>query len=241
MSDKIYDIKRLDWDSLNYNMEIYQLSFFGDIVEKDWNLIENTLQVADLVYIKNSSRYRNNSLIISMFTNATLYDTNISFLLKDMDSTDIYFNKKNIVITNNPMHELNHLLDFQSSRFFVDNRLCKVGGENIYSDWIRNSTHDADKKFIIFTDNNVPLGFILFSKKSNIYVVELISVSRKNRGEGIGKKMLAILVNLASNDNITEIRVGTQISNISAINFYIRNKFIVGETTDIYHWWKDKI
>lgn len=233
-----YCIERLDWDSKIFEKEVFLLVFNKNIDSEAWKLINTELKNADLVYIKNKTKFRSNSFVISNCTDATLYDTNISFgLSKNYINTDLD-NFDNILISDNPTFNLEKLLVYSQSRFVNDERLFAIGGKNVYKSWILNAKKTKNKKFLIYIENELPIGFILYAVKKNKYVVELISTSIQCRGTGVGKRLMALLINLASEKNISQIEVGTQISNIKAINFYIRNKFIVDETTDVYHWWK---
>jgi ribosomal protein S18 acetylase RimI-like enzyme len=81
------------------------------------------------------------------------------------------------------------------------------------------------------------LGYILFKVTNNICTIELIAVKSEYQNMKLGTKLLSFLNTHAIKNKISKIVVGTQISNLKAINFYIKNGFYVSETTDIYHWW----
>jgi len=62
-------------------------------------------------------------------------------------------------------------------------------------------------------------------------------VSEKERGKGIGKKLLDFVEAKALDSSLQEIIVETQERNVSAANFYIKNSFSLAKKIRLYHLW----
>ena len=92
MENKNYILRKLDWDSSKFNIPVFEVSFQKQSNENDFRRIIKELDQAKLVFFKNPTRFRENSKLISEFSRAILYDTNIVF--------DKNFNKKDKEILN---------------------------------------------------------------------------------------------------------------------------------------------
>lgn len=241
MNENNYEIKKLDWDTKKFKSSVYEIIFQKEIKENTWEDINNEIVTANLVYLKNPTNYRGNSKIIATKTNAFLIDTNV-LLKKELISLilrDTYeYDYSNIVVRKQYNWDIKDLLTFNFSRFFVDKNLFNLGGKSIYTDWVRNSQNKPNKDFIFYQEHKKPIGFVLFSKNTGVITIELISVHEAYEGKKIGTTMLNYLFDIARQSKVSRIYVGTQISNKYALNFYIKNGFLIDSTTDIYHWWR---
>ena len=70
---------------------------------------------------------------------------------------------------------------------------------------------------------------------SNSIIIDLIAVSKKERGKGIGKEMLNFLVSSKKYKSIDFIFVGTQLKNVQSINFYERSNFLINKSNYVFH------
>jgi dTDP-4-amino-4,6-dideoxy-D-galactose acyltransferase len=84
------------------------------------------------------------------------------------------------------------------------------------------------------------MGFLLFSIKDNCATIELISLSSKAQGKGAGTKLISALNNFAHKKGVTAIKVGTQVDNIQAVNFYLKKGFTYNQRNAVYHYWPRK-
>lgn len=240
-----FSFRRLDWDCETTKLEVFELVLHNELSEELEKEIMNICTNVDLVYIKNDTRLRQNSKFIAEKTQAILYDTNIQLIL--------HANKFNKNIEKSPVHNVRYILDkkidycydqfidFPESRFFQDKRLKDALNCNVYNHWISNSFNNKNKYFITAYVDTSPIGMLLYSVMDTNITIELISVSTNYRDISFGTRLLHELVNYSLSNNISEIFVGTQVSNINALNFYIKNGFRITKTTDVYHWWKVKL
>lgn len=241
MNDMNYSCKKLKWDSDRCSFDVYEILLYEEIDEEIWENLNNQIQSAKLVYIKNKTANRVNSKLIAVKTNAILYDTNISFehdLRSKILVLEELSNNHSIVECSDFNWDITDLLSFSDSRFIKDEKLNLILNDSIYCDWITNSKNKDDKRFLIYQINKKPVGFILFKIKNDLITIELIAVNEEHQKHSIGTRMIKYLKVKAINMKAQKIDVGTQICNIKAINFYIKNGFSVKHTTDIYHWWR---
>lgn len=237
---KGFTLNYLEWDSLNLGQETYELILDKDLNEENFDNLILNFKHNNLIFIKNESRNRKNSLLIAKHTNATLFDTNIKFLYKVKKET-----LKKSLLENNLEYfvskELNlafkEFIKFDESRFYKDTALNEKMKSDIYIQWVINSFNKIGKNFLTFYFEKKPVAFTLYTELAEEINIELISVKQDFQNKKLGSKMIELLKFFAYENNKKQIVVGTQVSNISALNFYIKNGFLVTKTTDIYHWW----
>ena len=63
------------------------------------------------------------------------------------------------------------------------------------------------------------------------------AVNRKHKGNGIGHELINGIENFAEKNKLKRIKVGTQLNNISAQNFYENCGFKHVANHSIYHLW----
>ena len=242
MKRKKYRINKLDWDSNKFNLSVYQATLDDELADHEWEDLLADLEPAELVYIKNLSCNRSNSANISKYTNAYLVDTNINLHLlmtnNSASKRELTSNRYDVVVVKDFEWSIDKLLVFSESRFFKDKTIMSIGGASVYQDWVQNSKNIPNKNFIFILDEFTPIGFLLFSVTNKSLIIELLSVLADYQGRGIGIIIIDSLKDIAKTNKVNEIFVGTQVSNINAMNFYLKNGFQIVDSTDIYHWWK---
>jgi len=237
VENEYYSLNKLEWDTINLDINTYELVLKKELTGDIKIEIKKMLSENSLVYIKNSTNNRENSKFIGENTKAVLYDTNVTFTYdctgdKDFDLKEYnYFIRKSLNITS---EDFTH---FDYSRFAKDLELSKRMKNDIYTEWISNSSNKENKFFITVESNQDVMGYILCRVDRFDYIIELISVKMMYQNMRIGSGLMEFLKKVAVTNNISKIVVGTQISNIKAMNFYIKNEFFVSSTIDIYHWW----
>jgi ribosomal protein S18 acetylase RimI-like enzyme len=233
---------------LNWDTEYFGIKSAKIILKKpiDQDRQEELLRYCnnfDFNTIVNKGNNPRNNLWIAAKTNAILTDVNVQFV-KKVECVRCLDQSSNILCN---LPENKSILDiaekeFVCSRFFNDSFLEKSKAKNIYSYWTKCAFNKSEKYFVINTRNNEVAGYLLFSLDSKIKVafIELIAVREKFKEQKVGKSMIRKLENYLCNKKIETIRVGTQMDNISATNFYVSNKFKYSECSSIYHYWPHK-
>lgn len=228
------EIIQLKWDTDFFGYKV------GKLLLNDNNLDENLLINNDfkLIYL-----FSNEPLSEALVKKHNLFlsDEKIDLITNVSNLTDNKFENENLV-------ELNilddNLLDltFQSghfSRFKIDSNFKNNEFETLYTAWIEQSiSHENADKVIGFSINNKVVGFITFVLKNNMFDIGLIAVNEQHRSLKIGKQLLAFVFNYSLSKKVDFVTVTTQNKNQGALNFYLKNGFLINKTTYIYHLWK---
>ena len=127
---------------------------------------------------------------------------------------------------------------FTNSRFYQDKFIPNEVASKIKKSWINNYFLGTRGDDLIIATNrsNKVIGFMsLLKGNSNSIIIDLIAVSKNERGKGIGKEMLNFLVISKKYKYIDFILVGTQLKNIQSINFYERSNFLIHKCNYVFH------
>ena len=109
----------------------------------------------------------------------------------------------------------------------------------IYKNWVKNAFNKEDKYYITAKESGKTIGFILFSFRDiRSVTIELIAINGEYRNQKIGTYLIKKLNEYLKNLKVEKVYVGTQVSNIEAINFYFKNGFKIHKISSIYHIWK---
>lgn len=236
----------LDWDSDYFNVKAGKVILKNEVSKETMDNLKSELKKFEFITIYNINNNNLNNHWICGEINAVLVDINIQYVKKISKPENELEDFNDIEIQSN--YEYNTQVveianeEFKYSRFYNDDNLSKLKSEEIYLNWIKNSFNKENKFFILPRDNDKIQGFILFSvdRLSNSIVIELIAVSKNYQGIGIGGKMIKALEKYGYDNNVGFIKVGTQLNNIEANNFYQRNGFKYSNCSSIYHWWNKK-
>lgn len=87
----------------------------------------------------------------------------------------------------------------------------------------------------IYQERGSKLGLITKQINNSKCIVGLLVVSPSSQGRGIGSKLLRGLEYRCVVQNIYNIEVKTQISNVAANAFYLKNSFCEQKRTFLYH------
>ncbi|WP_188074705.1 GNAT family N-acetyltransferase [Planococcus sp. ANT_H30] len=236
-----YDFIDLPWDTEYFGVKSGKVVINEEIELHDIKEIIRLAEAYEFITINNINNQPLNNFLIGKYTNAFIVDTNVQFEMNVQhkkgenyfDAMDTY--KKNIDLIKIAENSFNF------SRFYNDPFLNIQLSKQLYSNWINNSFSKKEKYFIVAEVNEEILGYLLFSfNKSDALTIELISLDKTAQGKGIGTKLLDSLVYFAGNNNIHKIKVGTQIDNLQAINFYMKKGFSLSSKSSIYHFWPRK-
>ncbi|KIX20500.1 hypothetical protein SY27_11320 [Flavobacterium sp. 316] len=224
-------IKRLEWDSNFFEMEI------GELFYKQQLNIEDVIKY-HLLYVKGNEDFE---AIIPNFTNS-FSEIKVVFA-KKLKTKGYMFN--NIFSCDELTYNIKDLykLAFESgknSRFNLDKKFSRKKFEELYTKWIDNSINKkfADDVFI-YQENKVSLGFVTFKVYANFATIGLIAVDPSSQGKGIGSKLIDAVEEKVIDLGINILQIPTQLENKSACSFYKKKEYSIEKITFIKHFWKN--
>lgn len=232
--NEFYELK---WDSNYFNIPSYRINLYTEI--ENINEIINKTEKYKFITIYNYKNNETNNYLLRKLSNCFLADVNVCFERK-INNKENNITDKNIKILNN-YEGNNNILNiakksFQYSRFLNDKTLEKEKSTNIYYNWTKNSFNCQNKYFCLYKDK----GFLLFNIENDVATIELIAVDNNENGKGLGTKLIDSLNSFCIANNIQKIIVGTQLNNLIAQKFYLKNKFNVVQYNSIYHYWNEE-
>lgn len=127
---------------------------------------------------------------------------------------------------------------FSDSRFAKDPHFASRSSA-LYRAWISKSLNQPESEAVlIFRSGGEIQGFISVKRTPKGQGrIELIAVSPKVRGAGLGEKLLVAGENYLSEWGMQSISVATQIANRSAIRLYEKADYRFQNSTFCYHRW----
>lgn len=227
----------LNWDTDFFGVTSAKATLHKPLTLNEWLELKTRFKDYQFITIMNMNSEPINAQLIGEDTSAFLADVNIQF------------EKKLLVLPEKPKNVTIHqalekndqvieIADFQFSKFTEDPELAKRGGHQVYQQWLINSFAKTDKFYALSKDEIGDLnGFLLFSYADSTCVIELIAVSQKETKGGIGTSLFKAVEYAAYQQGIKEIKVGTQVRNLGAINFYHKVGCKQVGCHQVYHLW----
>lgn len=236
-SEKTVSFYELEWDTDFFDICSAKAILHKPLSLNEWDKLQTNFSNYQFISITNLDSDPVNSQLIGKGTSAFLADVNIQFVKKIVDPLEIPTN-----VTIHQSLERNEkiieIADFKFSKFTEDPELAKRRGGQVYRQWLINSFDKPDRFFALSRDENDNLnGFVLYFHSDNASVIELIAVSPKVANGGIGTSLFKAVEFAAYQQGINEIKVGTQIRNIGAINFYHKVGCKQIGCHQVYHLW----
>lgn len=237
-TSKKYNMEELKWDTEFFGIKSAKVILNNSIDEQDIEKILTEIEEKgyEFLTINNVGNNDNNNYMLKNIPDIFLADVNIQFEKKtenkkEMDNkvsihNNFEYNEEILKISRN---------SFIYSRFMNDLNL--KNSSDVYVEWAKNAFNREDKYFCTYKTDDKVLGYLLFSINNKFLTIELIAVDNNCKGKGIGKKLINKIEEFAYLNNISIIRVGTQLNNIYAQNFYINNGFRHISNNSIYHLW----
>lgn len=234
-----YECFFLGWDTDYFDVNSARVNLTGPIDDEGQDRIIDFCKDYEFVTITNINNVKENNYWIGTRTNAFLADMNIQFM-KILEDKPSYQDDKTYVVNNLSRNDQIVQIareSFQYSRFFNDPTLPEKQARNIYLHWTECAFGQENKYFVISEREGQIAGYILFSMDSDNIIIELIAVDDKYQGQGIGKILIHTLELFVIDEGIKKIKVGTQVNNVSAAQFYSKLGFTYVSCASIYHLW----
>lgn len=227
----------LQWDTEYFGVTSAKAILHKPLTQDKWNDLKDGFKDYKFISIVNNNSEPINSQFIAKDTPAFLADVNIQFKKQLRNS---YENPKNIEIYQ-AFHRNERIIEianFQFSKFTEDPKLDKSGGDKVYHQWIINSFEEPDKFYALSQNAKGEInGFLLHSYSDDVCIIELIAVSQDATNGGVGTNLFKAVEHEAYQRGCKEIRVGTQVRNMGAINFYHKAGCKQIGCHQVYHLW----
>lgn len=235
--EKAVSFYKQKWDTEFFGVSSAKAILHMPLSLNEWDNLQAKFKDYQFISIVNQNSNPINTQLIGKGTSAFLADVNIQFVKKLVGPFECPTNvtihqslKKNDQIT--------ELVNFKFSKFTEDPELVKRRGNQVYRHWLINAFEKPDKFFVLSKDENDDInGFVLYSFINDACVIELIAVSPKVTKGGIGTALFKAVEYATSKQGFNEIKVGTQLRNIGAINFYHKVGCKQVECHQVYHLW----
>jgi dTDP-4-amino-4,6-dideoxy-D-galactose acyltransferase len=198
----------------------------------------------EFVTIINKENNESNNHWLGETTNAFITDINVQ-LVKNVSIDKSKDDKLPIITDMLPENKQIVQLaktSFGFSRFLNDPYLPVIKAKNIYADIAGNAFGKPGRFFVVINRMDTLAGFLLFSNHTSNLLsrIELLAINPLYKGHGIGHLLISAMEQHVAQDKIKTIKVGTQLNNIDAINFYLSYGFRLIESNSIYHYWPQK-
>lgn len=235
-------ISFLQWDSDFFEYGVARLHINNEIeidaIKRE--LIKFKNSDLDVLYIYTK---HNSNEIISFLSSigAVLYDHKVSFK-KEILTKDIEASK--IAVT-----ELKHLtqeavtLAVSSgvySRFYLDPRF-RPKQPLLYRQWISNCFEQKNSRVFGIVKDDILSAIAGVSVSGGVGHLELIAVSQNYRRHGFAKRLIKAAEQFYLDSNGSTAEVVTQLNNTAACSTYQSCGYIIAETVDVWHLWKNDL
>lgn len=231
----------LKWDTDFFGVTSAKATLHKPLKLDEWEELKIKFKDYQFISIMNKNSEPINAQLIGKDTSAFLADINIQFERKLVDIDE---KPRNVTIYQalEKNDQVIEIADFQFSKFTEDPELAKRGGDQVYQQWLINSFGKTDKYYALSNDEKGNVnGFLLFSYSDSACVIELIAVSKNETKGGIGTSLFKAAESVAYQHGFREIKVGTQVRNLGAINFYYKVGCKQVGCHQVYHLWKENI
>ena len=235
--EKAYRFSELKWDTGFFGIPCARAVLERELSSQEWDELKGLMEGFPFVSIINRHSFAGNSVLIGRETKAFLADVNIQLekeisLIKAMPVSVEVANKLA------KDDDILAMANYPASKFIADPEFRRRNGSEVYREWLRNSFGKKDKYFALSCESDGSRnGFLLFSYKGDICTIELVAVSAYVAKKGIGTNLLKACEMSAQAAGCSVIRVGTQIRNTAAINFYHKYGFRMVGCHQAYHLW----
>ncbi|GAC41338.1 GNAT family N-acetyltransferase [Paenibacillus popilliae] len=230
-----------EWDSKYFGVACARVELYRDLEQNIQNQLLKWIKPFGFVTLLNGKGNVCNTHWLHTQTTAVLTDVRVQLHL-DLAKQICPAGSEIYNVCNNVEH--NHDVvniasnAFIYSRFINDKNITTTQAKGVYTNWVENAFNKRDKFFCIAYNEGIAAGFILFSiKNQHELIIELVGLDTTMQGMGVGSKLMHSVLHYAKVHHIDSVQVATQVENVSAINYYMKNGFKGTDIKYIYHFW----
>lgn len=228
-------VEKLDWDSAFFGLRIAKAEVDSQVgmddIEQQIGLLR---QQYDLIYV-----FAHHPIMISR-GDPVLVDEKLVYSAKT-HKVSVTRDQHIVEYKQGMVSEQLLNLALESgvySRFRVDSRLPAGSYERLYTRWIEQSVnHTIATEVFCYMLDETPLGLITLKRDADVGDIGLVATDQEYRGRGIGKAMIAYVMDYAHRCGCNAINVTTQFNNLAARRLYESSGMQIKQTTYVWHWW----
>lgn len=244
LSNNSFEVSKLQWDTDYFGIPSAKVILKNNVGEDDRTFLKDYLNEFEFVTIINTNNNPYNNIWLGKEKLVFLTDINVQFIKYIKCKPSDLIELEEVYQAYQPQEDIINIAKnaFHYSRFLNDPYLNEEKARNIYAYWVECAFNKEDKYFAIARKNSKIIGFVLFSINDNDQsaIIELIAVKESYRGLKIGKKLINSMENFIHDRGVVRVRVGTQINNVPALQFYTNNGFKYVNCNAVYHYWPHK-
>ncbi len=244
-SNNLFSIKKDEWDSRILGVNIYKIdkielnSFNSNLIKMFLDFIKSKFN--DINCITYKTEAINFDLINILQGNGfSLVGMPIKL---SINSSEIKVDDLEPSIRLSENDDINVLAlmardSFLHAHRYNDKNLNKNKVDDLYSEWIKNSCNGRANAVLVNEINKSLNGFIACNVNGDVGSIDLIAVSKKARGKGIGQKL--VLNSLAWFKNkVNKVEVYTEAINYPSLRIYQNNGFKIDWIgANLNYWFK---
>ncbi len=230
-----YIIKPLDWDTDFFGMSCARVTLNDELTEQETEELFEQSREYDFVTIENTCGAFINDFYIGQKSKAYITDCSVTLKKKSEAHSEVNMCETQIrLATEDDLPWLTQIAGkaFVNSRFCNDPHITEEAVSELYTSWVKNAFLDDNKTIFVTEEKN---GFLIYFNDGNRAYINLIATDGRNCKKGVGTALVKYADNYAFENGCEEFFVGTQSTNIPAINLYIKCGFKFLKTTRIYH------
>lgn len=127
-------------------------------------------------------------------------------------------------------------LSGHQSRFKIDASLPKNSFEKLYEIWLKKTINDWPRTEIyLYHADDKFAGLITVRWQVFKCIIGHLAVAPSHQGRSIATKLINYVQNISVARNVKSIEVKTQLSNLNARDFYLKNSFAEQGRSFLYH------
>ncbi len=238
-NEAVFFFEYLDWDTHFFNKPAYILN-----IEKSNLLIDTKIKIAIQDKLDNSfvTIKLNTSIddeILNFFQDCGFKYIDTEIVLESVNNIVSHKHQPRVSITkldkniNLPYIELGQ--NFSLTRFHSDLNIKNAKADELWINYIKSYQLSEHRHLFIARVENEVAGVILVNTDNTTATLFFVAVIEKFVGIGIGTLLIKESISHFKN---YKIKTETQIKNIKALNFYIKNGLSkVNSTYTVLHRW----
>jgi len=244
------ELKPLPWDSEHFGFKVGRVDLLGNVLD---NLVELLLLARQsnyqLVYVFTPENQDVDPMVLDQF-DGTLVDRRVDYTLDLLNASSVgHSSAKSNEYQFRIVHRKHGPADSQllelgvlaghCSRFLQDSKIEVKNAKRLFEIWIEKSALcvNGEQVLLALDEDGQVAGMATVSLNNQEGRIGLISVLGKYQGRGVGKQLIAELLDYGHKQELNRMRVTTQGANLSANQLYLKAGFAVESVTNTYHFW----